>query len=96
MKKFLLIAGVAVLLSGCTTTALNTVNQVNLGDVDFKDTFKVGESCERTFLIFGPFGSSSVVDAAKNAGLSKVQIVEQSYHNYILASSRCTIVHGKG
>lgn len=96
MKKFLLAAGVAALLSGCTSTALNTGNQVNLADVDFKDTFKVGESCERTFLIFGPFGSSSVVDAAKSGGLSKVQVVEQSFHNYILVTSRCTKVHGKG
>lgn len=96
MRKIVLVAAAVALLSGCSTTVLNTGNQVNLNGVDFKESFKVGEACETRVLIFGPFGSASVVDAAKNAGLSKVEIVEQSYKDYLLIGKRCTKVHGKG
>lgn len=96
MKKILLAAGIAAVLSGCSTTVLNTGNQTSLAGVDFKDSFKKGEACETRVLIFGPFGSASVMDAAKKGGLSKVEVVEQSYKDYILIGKRCTVVHGKG
>ncbi|MCP5169603.1 MAG: hypothetical protein H6999_07590 [Hahellaceae bacterium] len=94
MKKILAILAIAS-LSGCSVVALNSANTADLNKVDFKKSFRTGEACESTFLIFGPFGSSSVVDAAKSGKLSKVDVVEQKSTNYFIASKRCTIVHGE-
>lgn len=83
------------MVSGCSTTALNTLNQSNIGGVDFTSEFKKGESCEYYVLLFGPFGSSSVMAAAKSAKIKTVEVVEQEATSYILFGHRCTHVYGK-
>lgn len=85
----------AVIMSGCSTTPLNTFNQNNFDKVDFTSDFKKGEACENHFLLFGPFGSASVMDAAKSANIKKVEVVEQEFASYIIFSTRCTYVYGK-
>ncbi len=95
MLKSLFILLSAVILAGCSTNPLNTINQNNFEKVDFTSNFKKGEACENHFLIFGPFGSSSVMDAAKSANIKTVEVVEQKITSYILFGNRCTIAYGK-
>ncbi len=95
MKKALAGAVLALGLSGCSAVAMNSGNSADLNKVDFTKEFKTGEACESTVLFFGPFGSSSVVDAAKNGGISKVDVVEQRVNSIILFGQRCTIVYGE-
>ena len=95
MLKFASILAITLLTTGCTSYALNTANQSNLANVDFTSEFKVGEACEETFLIFGPFGSSSIVDAAKSSEIKTVEVVEKRFTSFLLSSSKCTIVYGK-
>ena len=95
MLKLISLFAVALLTSGCSTVALNTLNQTNLSNVDFTSEFKTGEACEKSFLIFGPFGSSSIVEAAKSSQIKSVEVVEQEITNAFIYSSRCTLVYGK-
>lgn len=94
MKKFLLTAAAVFVMTGCSITSNNSGNVSNLDDVDFSKEFKTGEACETTVLIFGPFGDSSVVEAAKSANIKKVELVEYKRNGYVLFSERCAIVHG--
>ena len=95
MLKLAFILAITLLTTGCTTYALNTFNQNNLKNVDFTSEFKVGEACEIIFLNYGPFGSSSIVDAAKSSGIKTVEVVEKRFTSFLLSSSKCTIVYGK-
>ena len=95
MKKLLLIAATTVALAGCSVNSHNGINSSNLADVDFTKEFKTGTSCETTVLIFGPFGDSSIVKAAKAGGIKKIDLVEYKRSGYILFSKRCTIVSGE-
>ncbi|WP_298449230.1 TRL domain-containing protein [uncultured Marinobacter sp.] len=95
MKKAFVAAILAVGLSGCSAVAMNSGNTADLNQVDFQKEFKTGEACETSVLLFGPFGYSSVVDAAKNGGISKVEVVEQRFNSYILFGQRCTVVYGE-
>jgi hypothetical protein len=94
MKKAIATAVLTLGLTGCSAMNMNTLNNTDISDVDFSQEFKQGEACETTILFFGPFGSSSVVDAAKNGGVSKVEVVEQEFSSKILFGQRCTIVYG--
>ena len=94
MKKALACIALAFGMTGCSAVALNSGNSADLNKVDFTKEFKTGEACESTILFFGPFGSSSVVDAASNGGIANVDVVEQKYNNMILFGQRCTIVYG--
>jgi hypothetical protein len=84
-----------MIISSCSNIKLNNINSTNIAQVNFKSNFKVGQACSNTFLTFGPFGSSSIIDAARNGSLSKVEIVEENINNYILFQQICTVVHGK-
>lgn len=95
MKKVFIATALALGLSGCSAVALNSGNMTDLNQVDFQKEFKTGKACETTVLLFGPFGYSSVVDAAKNGGISKVEVVEQRVKSFILFGQRCTIVYGE-
>ncbi len=95
MHKILLVSLLAIVISGCSSMNSNTLNQNNLENVDFSSNFTKGEACEKYFLFFGPFGSSSVMDAAKSAKIKKVSLVEQESSSYIFYGTRCTIVYGK-
>ena len=95
MLKLASILAITLLATCCSTVALNTSNQSNLGNVDFTSQFKVGEACESSFLIFGPFGSSSIVSAAKSSKIKTVEVVEQKSTNALIYKSKCTIVYGK-
>ena len=98
MKKVLQIAAatlVTLAISGCSIVSQNGTNVSNLDNVDFTKEFKTGKACETRILIFGPFGDSSVVKAAKSAGIKKVDLVEYKRSGYILFGKRCTIVYGE-
>jgi hypothetical protein len=74
---------------------MNNINQTNLSTVDFKSNFKKGEACSWTVMFFGPFGSTSIIDAAKDGNISKVELTEQTSNIYPFVSKTCTIVYGK-
>jgi len=98
MKKVVMMVAASILLAfmiGCSTTAPNYVNSAPLSEVDFSKHMEKGTSCETIFLIFGPFGKSSVVDAAKNAEISKVELVEYEQKNMLLIRQNCITAYGR-
>ena len=73
------------------------VNISEIDDVDMTSSFKEGESCAwwLGFNLIGPFGDMSVVKAAKDAGIRKVEVVDQRIESYIIVSRVCAHVYGK-
>ena len=80
---------------GCSTMVTPVANTTDIQDVDFSQSFKTGRNCiKRVLVVFGPFGDASIVNAAKKAGIKKVEIVDyQSNWNPFVLSS-CVIVYG--
>lgn len=82
-------------LSGCATTQSPVSNVTDLKNADFSQNMKVGQSCANYILGFiGPFGDASIVTAAKNAGLSKVEVVDYKSAWYVLFSQNCVVAYG--
>ena len=85
---------------GCTTMGTPAVNTTNVQNVDFSQSFKKGSDCSTVVLfVFGPFGDSSVVNAAKNAGIKKVEVVDyrSSWFPSValpIVYTHCVVVHG--
>ena len=84
-----------LLLAGCVTTVTPIGNMTDLQEVDFTQDFKTGESCATYYLIFGPFGNSSAVEAAKAAGIAKVEVAEYRYEWNVFTAKHCVVVHGQ-
>lgn len=85
----------AVAISGCSTMHTPAGNMTDIKSTDFSKSMKQGKSCATyLFGLIGPFGDSSLVDAAKNGGLSKVEVVDYKDGFYILFSQHCTVAHG--
>ncbi len=94
-SKILILCLVALGLVGCTTLWTPVINSTDLQTTDFSKSMKQGESCQLYVLGFlGPFGNASVVEAAANAGISKVNVVDQKYSNYILFAQQCVVAYG--
>jgi len=79
---------------GCTMVTTPAINATPLREVDFTKQLKRGESCTLFVLGFPVEGETSVVSAAKNGGIRKVEVVDVQYKNYILVAKQCVIVYG--
>jgi hypothetical protein len=56
---------------------------------------KAGESCATyVFGLIGPFGDSSVIEATKKGGISKVEVVDYKDGYYLFFSQHCVVAHG--
>ena len=85
----------SVIVTGCATVDTTpSMNTTDLNGVDFSQDFDTGESCQRTVLFFGPFGSSSVVDAAKDGSIDQIEVVDNSWGTYLFGQYSCTTVYG--
>jgi hypothetical protein len=80
---------------GCATMTTPASNVTDIKNVDFSQNMKQGESCASWFLFFGPFGDASIVQAAKAAGIKKVEVIDYSAAWYLLVSKRCVVVYGQ-
>ncbi len=89
--------GAALLISaGCTTLTTPLSNTTNLKEVDFSKEMKNGKSCQYyIFGLLGPFGDASVVNAAKDSSLSKVEVVDHKDGWYLLVTQHCVVVYGQ-
>lgn len=98
MKKLmLLVATMAVVgLSGCATMLTPVTNVADLKNADFSQNMKRGQSCANFILGFiGPFGDASIVEAAKDAHISKVKVVDYKSTWYVVLAQRCVVVYGQ-
>jgi hypothetical protein len=97
MKKVLIFLLIVALFSvcGCVTVMSPAVNNADIEKVDFSKSMKIGQSCQNWYLFFGPFGDASIVEAAKNAGIKKVDVVDYKVAWYVLFSQRCAVVYGQ-
>ena len=83
-------------LTACSTMETPAVNMIDMKTTDFSKTMKKGESCQNYILGFiGPFGDASVVNAAKDAEISKIEVVDYKYTYFILFSQKCVCVYGQ-
>ena len=55
---------------------------------------KKGEACARYFLGMS-FGDASIETARKNAGITKIAIVDHISRNFIIVGEFCTVVYGQ-
>lgn len=99
MKKLLVSSALVALtaLSGCSISRTPLVNTTDIRNVDFSkvDQMKKGSDCSTTFLfILGPFGEQKITKAAKDAKISKVEVVDYDVTNYILFQRMCVEVYG--
>ena len=88
----MLVAG--LFLTGCVFGISPAVNTSNVQEVDFSSNFKKGEACMTRILFFPPTGEASIVAAAKNAGISKVEVVDYRVDFFFFSSRKCTVVYG--
>lgn len=98
MKRLVLLAiGLAMFsLAGCATMITPVTNMANVKNVDFSQDMKRGQSCANFILGFiGPFGNASIVEAAKNAQISKVKVVDYKSTWYLVLAQRCVVVYGQ-
>jgi hypothetical protein len=95
LKAFVIFATLG--FGGCVTSLTPVSNNTDITKVDFSkiESLKSGKSCAKWYFIFGPFGSSSVVDAVTNGKLSSVQLVDYGLERGFLTHSVCTIVYGR-
>ena len=98
MKKILSVVLSLIILSSCSykftpsTSAMINVTNYEVGDLN---KLKTGESCSKTILFFPEFDSStSVIDAMRDGGISKIKMIDRSFFSALLYSKTCTIVHG--
>ena len=90
----LLLAGAA--LSACSAHFTPVAHESDLQSIDFGSSrLKKGSACGYTVLFFGPFGNTSIVKAARNGRIRKVQLQEHSATSYILFGQVCTNVYGE-
>jgi len=83
-------------LLGCSSLKTPAINTLDIKTTDFSKKMKSGESCQTYILGFiGPFGKASVVQAAKNARISKVEVIDYKENYYVLLSQKCICVYGE-
>jgi hypothetical protein len=96
MKISHLMVLVGLVFSGCGFTITPATNITTLNQADFSQDLITGKSCVTYVLGMGPFGSMSIVDAAKHAAISKVLVVEYSTSNFLVGNQLCVVVYGTG
>jgi hypothetical protein len=96
MLKLLFVSALFTMVS-CATTTSYVINNSDLSKVDFSKVAnaKTGKSCAKWYFIFGPFGDRSLVNAAKNGGISRVDVVDYSIENGFFTHSRCIVAYGE-
>jgi len=97
MSKVMVLILVLILVGayGCATMTTPASNVTDIKSVDFSQNMKKGESCISWFLFFGPFGDASIVQAAKDAGIKKVDVIEYKAAWYFFVSKKCVVVYGQ-
>lgn len=106
MKKFILLAIAALIISGCTIGAnpeaggaivvLAKDGVTNTLDSDAK-ALKIGEACSMNILSLVTTGNQSIEEAKFNGGITKVVSVERDIKGwslYLVFAKSCTIVKG--
>jgi tRNA A37 threonylcarbamoyladenosine dehydratase len=69
-------------------------NTTDVQIVDFSQSFKKASDCARYVMGFGPFGTSSVVNAAKRAGIKKVEVVDYQTKWNPFVYQECVVAYG--
>lgn len=97
MKKFLLSAALLLSLSACSMQSTPFINSTDVRDVDFSTigSMREGRDCAYWILFFGPFGNNSLIEAVKNGGIRKVEVVDKSVHAYPFVAKECIRVYGR-
>ena len=101
MRKYLyaMFAAIMLFVGACSTAITPVINVAEVTEVDLQKVPKKGEDCAVYYLPIllnlGPFGSNSVMKAAKKAGISKVKLVDREYHYNILTFRSCVVVYGE-
>lgn len=94
--KYIAIGAVALGLTACASLKTPVSNTVDVGKVDFSKEMKQGNSCQYyLFGLVGPFGDASVVNATKEGGISKIDVVDHKNGWYVLVSQQCVMVYGQ-
>lgn len=94
--KFVAIVLVAMGITACASLKTPVSNTVDVGKVDFSREMKQGNSCQfYLFGLLGPFGNASVVNATREAGISKVDVVDHKNGWYVLVTQQCVTVYGQ-
>jgi hypothetical protein len=86
------------LLSACTAAfvpaSINTVDLTNLNFAEV-DNMRRGEACATTILGLFTDGEAMITSAARNARISKVEVIEHKVSGNPLFSRQCVIVFGR-
>ena len=95
----LIVPIVAIFLStGCMLRSTPVVNSIDVSDVDWTnvDQMKHGSACA-TYLFgaIGIGGTTSLVRAVENAGITKVNSAGTRYKNWLIVSQSCVEVWGE-
>lgn len=96
MNKFALLLALAS--TGCAFRTTPVLNTVDVSAVDWTnvDTMKRGQGCATFLFGFIPVGgSASMVNAVKDANVTKVNAVATNYKNYIVIAQSCVEVWGE-
>ena len=99
--KIRLVAATALILSlvgSCSykytpaTSSMINVTDYTIGDIN---KLKTGEACITRVLGFSlSEASTSVIDAMRNGGISKIKMIDKSFSDNVFTTKECTIVHG--
>jgi hypothetical protein len=97
MSKVMVLILVLMLVGayGCATMISPATNITDIKSVDFSQHMKKGESCVSWVLLFGPFGDASIVEAAKDAGIKKVNVIDYKTAWYVFVTKKCVVVYGE-
>jgi NAD-dependent DNA ligase len=92
----LLICFALFAVSGCAMKFTPVSNINTIKDVDFTKEMKIGESCGTYILGLGPIsGDTSIITAAKNSGIKKIEVVDYKFADYIIIQKSCVIIYGE-
>jgi hypothetical protein len=105
MNKFIALAALAALTTGCSLTPLgalyanqeypSSINQVQAGGAG-KTGAKSGEACVSGIFALVATGDASLDAAKKAGGITDVHSVEVKHTNILgIINSLCTVVHGQ-
>lgn len=95
--RMLALAAIIPLTAACTTAFVpSSGNMVAIDQVDFTTigNMKRGEACATTILGIFTQGDAMITTAARNAGISTVEIVEHKVSANPLFAQQCIIVFG--
>lgn len=101
MKKIILVSTLTLaMFTGCSIkTSAPQQHNMNLHEVNMKEVsqMKKGTACQARFLMIFPVGTDdTVLTAASNGDISKVEYVEKSASGIpFLYNEVCTDVYGK-